>query len=151
MATEWSEDWLRKNAPMFNAYDWYVKHAPERGSMAQAYTLRIRTWRELAEYYKYWIHKVESYLFYSIIAGVVAVFSFVQILITKNISWVIIATVTAVIAGFYYRHAFGRYGNLAKLENVPCVTPPRNVFEQAKRSGVDLGGKPRFGSKPVGD
>ena len=73
-----------------------------------------------------------------LISGIVSLICFYQLLISGVLIWAFVGAICGTASGFYFRHTYGTYGLIGNFENAPMLTPPDDIFKQAKKCGVDL-------------
>lgn len=137
------EDGLRRFAPLFRSYPRYrdrsvIKSPASLKEYQQGRMVTVVTKRDLYQEYKRILGIVYRRLATSIVLGIIGIFLFMKMLNGGGVAFSISSTLILMAAVFYYRHGFGKYGDIADWEEQPVALPPRSLISEAERQGVDL-------------
>lgn len=143
MPAVYLEDGLRRFAPLFRSYPRYkdrsvVKSPANLKEYQQGRMVTVVTKRDVYQEYKHILGIVYRRLATSAILWIIGGFLFMRMLNGGGISYSVLATITLMAAVFYYRHGFGKYGDIADWEEQPVALPPRSMIDEAEKQGVDI-------------
>jgi hypothetical protein len=62
--------------------------------------------------------------------------------LTKQVFFLFVTAGSGFVAGFMYRHAIGKYGNIKDFEDVPVLMPSLSLLQDARASGEDIEARP---------
>lgn len=99
----------------------------------------LSTKREVYNYYTHWMKITVTQLTYSVLGGIGAIIAGYFVLQGASVLFTLLAVFLAAYAGYKWRHAVGKYGNIKDFENMPVVLPIMDLYATGASVGMDLG------------
>jgi hypothetical protein len=94
----------------------------------------VATWGEIAMRHSKALSEKVTYLTIAALAGVATIVALMYLVATGSSTWAIVSMLTASSAGFYYRHALGRYSRFSKYEDMPVMVPIISMSATVKKT-----------------